>query len=260
MLSTLRYEYLGIDAIRLHPAIHNHRPLNMAKVAHYRDDILENGLLEPLIVWEKSFGVVYLVGGFHRMAAIRAIREDHPGYFDRVDVRVVAGDEDEMRALNLKLNADRVDATVADAFDTVVYLCRAGWSADRISVFLDRPTALIREIIALVPAMPSRVRAMIENKTISWNRARSICRALMAAPADQEQALLERLLAAPARRKPLTFKNAKAGLSRHFEKYPQASFELSLNDLLALLMVLEGKKYTDEHLERVQELFPEMLE
>jgi len=259
MLTTQRYEYLDTDAIRLHPAVHNHRPLNMAKVRHYRDDILRNGLLEPLIVWEKTPGEIYLVGGFHRMAAICAIRETRSGYFDRVDVRVVAGDEDEIRALNLKLNSDRVDASLVDYFDTVVYLHTAGWDADRIAGFLDRPVSLIRDIIVLVPGMPNRVRIMLENGTLSWNRARSICRALTAAPAGQEHAVLERLLAAPARKKPLTFKKAKAAVSAQVERHPRLSYELSAKDLLALLLVLEGKHYSDEQLERVQELFPEML-
>jgi len=265
MLTTKRYEYMGIDDIRLHPAIHNHRPLNMAKVAHYRDDILKNGLLEPLIVWEKTSGEYYLVGGFHRMAAIRSIRETRPRYFDRVDVRVVAGDCDEIRALNLKLNADRVDASVVDCFDTVVYLHTAGWSIGRIAGFLDRPPALIRDIAAFVPGMDARLRAMLDDGTISWSRARSICRAVRSAPAGKKRGVLERLVSdlgrtAPRAVRPLTFKKAKSAVSNYGERHPQASFALSVQDLLALLLVLEGRQYTEEHLQRVRSFFPGMRE
>lgn len=261
MLTTKRYEYLDIEAIRLHPAIHNHRPLTMEKVAHYRDDILQNGLLEPLIVWEKSPGEYYLVGGFHRMAAIRAIRETHPGYFDRVDVRVVSGDAEEIRALNLKLNADRVDATIADYFDTVVYLRNAGWSVERIAAFLDRSPGLIRDIARLVPGMDARLRAGIEDGTISWTRARAICRALQAVPAARHNEVLERLLAAPSRAsRPLTFRKARAAVSSHMKQNPRASFTLSVRDLYALLMVLEGRHYTQEQLDRVATFFPGMGE
>ena len=48
-------------------------------------------LLEPIVVWERNPGEFFLVGGFHRHAAIRRIRSRNPGYFDRVDVRVIQG-------------------------------------------------------------------------------------------------------------------------------------------------------------------------
>jgi len=99
MLTTKRYEYMPFDSIEIHPLISNHRPLKPGKVSHLERDILKNGLLEPLIVWERTNGQYYMVGGFHRLAAIKAIREKHAGYFDRMDVRLVSGELDEMRAL-----------------------------------------------------------------------------------------------------------------------------------------------------------------
>ena len=122
MITTKRFDYVGIDQILIHPTVKNHRELTASKVAHYAKDILANGLLEPLVVWEKSAGEFYLIGGFHRTNAIYKIREEHPGYFDQVDVRVVTGSVDEMRALNLKLNSDRVDTKITDYFETVLYL------------------------------------------------------------------------------------------------------------------------------------------
>ena len=76
---------MQIEKIAIHPVIGNHRQLSPAKVSHLEKDILTNGLLEPLVVWERTSGEYYLVGGFHRMAAISNIRKSHPGYFDRVD-------------------------------------------------------------------------------------------------------------------------------------------------------------------------------
>ena len=40
--------------------------------------------------------------------------------------------------LNLKLNADRLDARITEYFDTVVFLGNAGWTEERIADFLDR--------------------------------------------------------------------------------------------------------------------------
>jgi len=51
------------DNIQTHPLISNHRPFKRDKVAHLEKDILRNGLLEPLIVWERTNGEYYMVGG-----------------------------------------------------------------------------------------------------------------------------------------------------------------------------------------------------
>ncbi len=123
---------------------------------------MKNGLLEPLIVWERTNGEYYMVGGFHRLAAIKAIREKHAGYFDRMDVRLVSGEIDEMRALNLKLNADRLDAKITDYFEPVLYLNNANWNKERIANFLDKSVTWIEEIIRFVPGMDSRLRKLLE--------------------------------------------------------------------------------------------------
>ena len=64
MLTTKRYEYMPFENIQIHPLISNHRPLKLDKVAHLERDILKNGLLEPLIVWERTNGEYYVVGDF----------------------------------------------------------------------------------------------------------------------------------------------------------------------------------------------------
>jgi ParB family chromosome partitioning protein len=268
MLTTKRYDYMSFDAIKVHPDVGNHRPLDQRKVIHYSQDILQNGLLEPLVVWEKKAGEAFLVGGFHRMAAIRKIRESNPGYFDRIDVRVVAGEVDEIRALNLKLNADRVDTKISDYFDVVIYLNNANWSKERIGEFLDRSPSLIADIIRYVPILDGRIRRMLEDGKISWNKAKSVARAVQDAPAGREREVLEQQLAAlngngasnGARKRPVTFRSAKKRLSQHAEKNPEATYQLNTSDLLSLLLVLEGKQYQPNHLERVRSLFPQLLD
>ena len=269
MLMTKRYEYMLFDNVRVHPDVMNHRALNARKVAHYAQDILKNGLLEPLIVWEKKPGEYYLVGGFHRTAAIRCIREKNPGYFDRVDVRIVAGDLDEIRALNIKLNADRLDAKISDYFDAVIYLNNANWSKEKIASFLDKHVELIEEIVHFVPGMDARVRQLLETEKISWPRTKAICKLVMDAPAGQERATLERLLAEAADpaaaaagrpRRVLPIHKARARLQRAIQKNAGATYSLKAEDLLALLLVLEGKRYADEHLARVRRLFPVLLD
>lgn len=268
MLTTKRYEYLRFDNIRIHPDVSNHRPLDLRKVAHYEEDIYRNGLLEPLVVWEKGSGDYFLVGGFHRMAAINAIRAKHPGYFDSVDTRVVAGSLDEIRALNLKLNADRLDTKITDYFDTVIYLNNVNWPKGRIAEFLDKSVPWIEEILRYAPTMDQRLRVLLENGRVSWNRAKQICRLIQEAPPGREQKVLDRELkalsqnnaASKTRKKPLTFRIAEKRLRTRWRNQPDSTFTVGAEDLLCLLLVLQGTRYDDEHLQRVRSTFPGLLE
>lgn len=263
MLTTKRYDYITIEAIRVHPSISNHRPLNQEKVRHYAEDIEKNGLLEPLIVWERNHGEYFLVGGFHRLNAIQRIRSNKPGYFDRIDVRVVAGDVDEMRALNLKLNADRLDAKVSEYFDTVIYLNNANWDKERLAAFFDRSVTWIEEIVRYVPGMDPRLRKMLDEGTVSWSKARNICKEILQAAPGMEKETADRLLNSlqsgekekPAP-KPLTFRGATRKLAKHLEGGNGQKYTLDSHDLYALLVVLSGKKYEDHHVDRVRQRFP----
>ena len=267
MLTTKRYEYLAFPAIGFHPLLDNHRALRWDKVNHYESDILKNGLLEPLVVWERNPGEFFLVGGFHRHAAIRAIRNKHPGYFDRVDVRVVAGDPDEIRALNLKLNADRLDTRITDFFDTVVYLNNANWSVEKISQFLDRSPSWIEDILRFAPGMDARLRVRLADGRLSWNKAKEICRRVLAAAPGQEKATSDRALAEldagrdtlrPVRL--LTVKGATRRLSSRLKKEGDAALSIQLQDLCSLLAVLSGRRHTDEDVDRVRKVFPDLLD
>ena len=260
MLATKRFDYVPFDKVHLHPSVANHRPLNEAKVAHYAEDILRNGLLEPIVVWERNPGEFYLVGGFHRHNAIRRIRAQNPGYFDRVDVRVVHGELDEIQALNLKLNADRLDARITDYFDAIIFMANANWDVQRIARFLDKNAAWIEDILRYAPGMDSRVRRMLEAGEISWAKAKDVCKAVLAAPAGQERAALDAALArlrAPAKSAPriLTYRAAAKRLKARKEAY-----KVTGEDLVALLQVLRGASADPEAVAKVRAAFPGLLD
>ena len=262
MLTTKRFDYVPFEKVHLHPSVANHRPLNEAKVAHFADDILRNGLLEPIVVWERNPGEFYLVGGFHRHNAIRRIRAEHPGYFDRVDVRVVHGELDEIQALNLKLNADRLDARITDYFDAIIFMANANWDKSRIARFLDKNVAWIEDILRYAPGMDSKVRRLLESGQLSWAKAKAICKAVLAAPPGQERATLELALgtvqsAGGPKSAPrvLTYRTVAKRLKGRTEP-----FRVSGEDVLALLQVLRDKHSPAESLARVRTAFPGLLE
>lgn len=258
MLATKRYEYLPIDQIEFHHSLTNHRDLDRAKIAHLERDIVANGLFEPLVVWERNGREYYLVGGFHRMEAIQGIRRSHPGYFDRVDVRIVTGDPDEIRALNLKLNSDRVDTRITDYFQTVIYLNNANWSKERIAEFFDKSVGWIDDIIRYAPLTTEPMREKLATGELSWNRAREILRKALKAPAGNEKAIIENELSQPVQpvAKPLPYQTTIKRLSKSLSSEPARTFKVSTHDLYALLVTLRGKNVEQEHIDRARNAFP----
>jgi len=260
MLTTKRFDYVPFEQVHLHPSVANHRPLNEAKVAHYAEDILRNGLLEPIVVWERNPGEFYLVGGFHRHNAIRRIRASQPGYFDRIDVRVVHGELDEIQALNLKLNADRLDARITDYFDAIIFMANANWEKARIAQFLDKNVTWVEDILRYAPGMDSRVRRLLEEGKISWARAKAICKRVLAVPPGEERSAVEAALSelqSPAKRasRALTYRTAAKRL-----KGKDDSFTVSGEDVLALLQVIHASSASPQSVERVRKAFPGLLD
>ncbi len=258
MLATKRYEYLSTDQIEFHHTLTNHRDLGQAKVAHLEKDIVTNGLFEPLVVWERNSNEFYLVGGFHRMEAIQGIRRSNPGYFDRVDVRIVTGDPDEIKALNLKLNADRVDTKITDFFQTVIYLNNANWSKDRIAEFFDKSVSWIDDIIRYAPLTTELMRDKLASGELSWTRAKEILRKALKAPAGNEKEIIANELSRPvlAVAKPLPFRKTIKHLSKSMRSDPKLTFKVNTQDLYALIVTLRGKNVDQEDIDRVRNAFP----
>ncbi len=262
MLATKRYEYLSIERIEYHHTLTNHRDLDTGKVAHLERDILTNGLFEPLVVWERNTNEYYLVGGFHRMEAIQGIRRSHPGYFDQVDVRVVTGDADEIKALNLKLNSDRVDTKIVDYFQTVLYLNNANWDKQRIAEFFDKSVSWIDDIIRFAPLTTEEMRDKLSSGEISWTRAKEILRKSLQAPAGDEKELIQAALAQPnkPKAKPLPMHSTIKRLTKNLDHQPERTFTVNTQDLHALLVTLRGKDVEPEVLERTRNAFPVLWE
>lgn len=258
MLATKRYEYLPIEQIEFHHTLTNHRDLDLAKVAHLERDIVANGLFEPLVVWERNSKEYYLVGGFHRMEAIQGIRRSNPGYFDRVDVRVVTGDPDEIKALNLKLNSDRVDTRITDYFQTVIYLNNANWSKERIAEFFDKSVSWIDDIIRYAPLATEAMREKLAGGELSWARAKEILRKALKAPPGNEKAIIENEMSRPALpvSKPLPFQSTIKRLSSSVSADPKRTFKVSTEDLYALVLTLRGRNVDQENIDRVRKAFP----
>jgi ParB family transcriptional regulator, chromosome partitioning protein len=266
MITTKRYDYVQIDRISEHPDVRNHRPVDPGKVDHYFADIQKHGLLEPLVVWERNHGEFFLVGGFHRIAAMRGIRQANPGHFDQVDVRVVGGDVDDMRALNLKLNSDRLDTKITDYFDTIVHLTNVNWPLEKIAEFLDKSASWVEEIVRFAPIMPREIRELLERGELTWSKSKMICRAIKTAEPGQEKAELERQLTALNKvaktdrpKRPVTMRQAKERFSNLAANEPMATYTLSSEDLLSLVLVLDGKDFSDSHKERVARKLPALF-
>ena len=122
--------------------------------------------------------------------------------------------------------------------------------------------------------MPSRVRQLLEEGALSWNRAKAVCRAIQEAPAGEERKTLERELGALERGpggtpggasqrrvpRPLTLQLAKKRLQLCLDRDPKATFTLSAEDLMSLLLVIEGKQYEDRHVSRVKRHLPVLMQ
>jgi ParB-like chromosome segregation protein Spo0J len=260
MLTTKRYEYLNFNKIAVHPSVGNHRQLSPSKVSHLEKDILRNGLLEPLVVWERNQGEYFLVGGFHRFEAIKGIRNANPGYFEHVDARVVSGEPDEIRALNLKLNTDRVDTKITDYFETVIYLNNVNWSTGRIAEFLDKSTSWIEEIFKYAPMVTTEMHRKLENGEISWNRAREIIDRTLRAPAGKENDVLIFEISKGRSRaiKPVSFKTVYNHFAKIKSKNPGIRYTLGIEELESFVKVLHGRAYDESDLERIHTVFPEL--
>ena len=140
-----------------------------------------------------------------------------------------------MRALNLKLNADRLDAKPSDYFDAVIYLNNANWDKQKVAQFLDKSVSWIEDIVRYVPGMDPRLRKMLDEGKISWNKARNICRTALDAEPGKEKDVVEKALAeltgspnpSKAVRRPLTVKKVARRLFKQVENNPRRATRLA---------------------------------
>ena len=149
----------------------------------------------------------------------------------------------------------------------MLHLNNVNWRKERIAEFLDKRISWVEDLLRYVPIMESTVRNMLEEGSISWNKAKEICRAVRDARAGQEKMVLQRELERLSRdrgqnrpKKPITFHAAKKRLSSHLERQPETTYVVRGDDLFCLILVLEGKAHHDDHVSRVRETFPGLLD
>jgi polyhydroxyalkanoate synthesis regulator phasin len=141
-------------------------------------------------------------------------------------------------------------------------LNNANWPKQRIAEFLDRSIAWIEEIIRFAPMVNAKLSEQLKSGELSWNKAKEIIQQMLHAPAGQEKETLEKGLARAAEQKvrPLTFKSAIGKISNIIKEKPSQTYTIAADDLLALVVTLQGKNYNEEHVERLKRAFPGLLE
>ncbi len=116
--------------------------------------------------------------------------------------------------------------------------------------------------------MDPRLRKMLQEGKVSWNKAKAICRDMLAVPREKEKEVADKLIeelnkregSKRPKRRPLSLKKAISRLTKQFEKDPKKSYTVAVADLLSLFMVMGGKEYTESHLVRVRKTFPGLVD
>jgi hypothetical protein len=173
---------------------------------------------------------------------------------------VVAGEPDEIKALNLKLNTDRVDTKITDYFETVIYLNNVNWSTERIAEFLDKSVSWIEEILKYAPMVTTEMHQKLEKSEISWNRAKEIIDRTLRAPVGKEKEVLIFEISKGNSRvtKPVSFKSVYNHFTKIKSENPDFQYTLRVEELESFVKVLQGRAYDDSDLERFHALFPEL--
>jgi hypothetical protein len=105
------------------------------------------------------------------------------------------------------------------------------------------------------------IRQKLESGELSWNRAKQIIQKSLKAPAGEEKAVIEEELAKQQGRvsKPLSFKSVLGHLANLRKTAPDMTYSIKLDHLYSLFKVLQGKEYSDQDIELVNEVFPELI-
>jgi hypothetical protein len=106
-----------------------------------------------------------------------------------------------------------------------------------------------------------QMHAQLEGGQLSWSRAKEIIQKALKAPAGHEKKTLDREMAEPAARRfrPLNFRSVIGHFSKVVRTKPQTMLTLEVEDLYALVLLLRGKDFGQDHIERVRKLFPEII-
>jgi ParB-like chromosome segregation protein Spo0J len=265
-------KYLPLELIVDHEELGNHRPIDKEWVAELTESIKKVGLDNPLYVWDggeeypemKVAGKVqpssFLVAGFQRRAALKAIRKEDSATFDKlfpngVPVRVFGGEIKDMLCLQLRENVARKNPTAEELLPQILRLqkefnmkgkviaSRIGRSASFVSQILDIEEELgeegVKEVIAGGVSAKHALRAAKEAKEARKAGQSVDAKALVgkakAASAAQKEAGRER-------------GEAKVGIARLWKVY-KALPAMSDSDKLGILektvayVVGEREKY-----------------
>jgi len=111
-------------------------------------------------------GEYFLVGGFHRLTAIR----DSGGGTRATLIELMSewwtASSMKCAALNLKLNADRLDAKPSDYFDAVIYLSNANWDKQKVAAIFRQERVGLKILSAMCPAwMHAFARGSMKGKS-----------------------------------------------------------------------------------------------
>jgi len=154
--------------------------------------------------------------------------------------------------------------------DQVMAVVRASFRPE----FLNRVDEIIlfhrlkrNDMGRIVEIQVGRLRKLLEEGKVTWTRAKSICRAILAAEPGKEKAATEKALAALRREakagappRPLSYRTATRKLGEQIRKAPRASYTVAAEDLLSLLVLLHGKSFDETHVDRVRRAFPGLLD
>ena len=155
MTHALQNEAIALDKLDLHPmnvragSPETYEPDN---IAHLKASIAALGLIEPLVVQQKTktrFGV--LAGG-RRLAALKALAEDKDGKSfavtakSKIDCRIVPKDCDSATAISLAENITQAEMSPIDQYEAFANMMQVdGQSPETIALTFGTTVAAVKE-------------------------------------------------------------------------------------------------------------------
>lgn len=159
------------------------------------ESIREEGLLQSLTVrvqrrregGGQRFTRYFLVAGFRRLKAIRALIEEDPEAFETVPCTVFAGDENDALLANLAENIDRVDLTPMDIAARIYELQKRGIKTDKIANRVKRSTSRIYALMRIYQNATPQIKELLQIGEINTNDAAKLAQL----PTDEQNQAAE---------------------------------------------------------------------